>query len=140
MKIGLYFEIEHHNITYLHNDSDGQPNFSIAGFQDHFYKSNIASIVKSLDLDLTMRLSFYYAKMSLAKEFQDILFCKKRKNTQMLMYEEIIDARKKKMYEDLIADHNALKDMARVCVAPCINNRAQLLDSLKEGLRNDPSK
>lgn len=49
LRIGLYFEIEHHDFTVLENNADGQPNFLLTGFQDHFYKNNISDIVKLFD-------------------------------------------------------------------------------------------
>lgn len=138
MKVGLYFEIDHHNITHLNNDKDGQPNFLLTGFQDYFYRSHISSIVKLLGLDVLMHLAFYYAKLNLVKEWQDDLFKLNERIDNIVRSAPHVKVDKVE-YESMVIKHNSIKELLRVTSAPCINARDMLMANLKHGLSKDPS-
>ncbi len=68
IKMGLYFEIDRHQIIEVSKDPDGQPNFALASFQDLFYTNNISDIVRYLPEDLLQLLAFYYSGLKSASD------------------------------------------------------------------------
>lgn len=127
IKIGLYFEIYHHKIVELQNDADGQPNFILASFQDHFYINNISPLTKHFSEELIQHLTFYYSSLKSVLYHQDEL---------LKLNSKIEDSQE---YTKLEKQRQGIKDVLRVYLAPCINTRQVLMAELKEVFKKDPS-
>lgn len=139
LRVGLYFEIEHHDFTILSSNADGQPNFLLTGYQDHFYRHNISDIFKLFDLNVVMMLAFYYSKLNLVTEWQSDL--ESKNNDIRALVDNNIDTEGKRMkYDKMRKDHEAIKELLRVTIVPCINARGKLLLTIKKRLPLDPSK
>lgn len=149
MKIGIYYEIEHHHIIELEEkDGDDSPNFFLTGFQNHFYKSNISNITKLLSEDLVQILTFYNSSLTLVADYQEML---SKFNSEIRELSEFdsttgelrpklpITPEEKQHLKWLIIRREQIKYVLKVSLAPAMFTRQKLLSLLKSAFKNDPS-
>ena len=138
VKIGLYFEIDHHKIVELQKDADGQPNFILASFQDHFYINNISTLTKHFSEELIQHLTFYYSSLKSVLYHQDELL-KLNSKIEDLNNKFPRTPEDSQEYTKLKKQRQGIKGILRVYLAPCINTRQVLMAELKEVFKKDPS-
>lgn len=149
IKTGLYYEIEHHHIIELEEkDEDDSPNFALAGFQNHFYNSNISNITRLLSEDLVQILTFYYSSLKLVLDYQEMLsksiseireLSELDSTTGELRPKFPITPEEKQHLKRLISRQEQIKYVLKVSLAPAMFTRQKLLSLLKSAFKNDPA-
>ena len=118
----------------LKPDSDGQPNFALASFNDNFYNSNLSNISKILSEHLLQQLTFYYSHLKLAVDHQNDFFKVNKNIAQNKSIRNISEDVK------LSEERKDLKESIRLILATSQFIRINLLVELKNIFKEDPTK